>query len=160
MTETNPVGRPSKFDERFIEQARIIGANLGSTNVQLALIFGCSEATLYVWQAEHPKFLEAIKEGREQFDNNRVEASLRDRAIGYSHKDDHISNYQGVITVTPTTKHYAPDATSMIFWLKNRDPKRWKDKQEVEHSGAMGVAHMTVDELRATRKEMLAEDDC
>ena len=32
-------------------------------------------------------------------------------------------------------KHYAPDATAAIFWLKNRQPDKWRDKQEVEQSG-------------------------
>jgi len=139
MTDKKPVGAPTKFDERFIEQARIIGANLGSTNVQLAAIFGVSESTLYEWCAIYPKLSEAIKEGRDHFDTHRVQSALRDRAVGYSHEDVHISNFKGDITLTPITKHYPPDATSAIFWLKNRDPKRWKDKQEVEHSGHIGI---------------------
>lgn len=160
MTNKNPVGRPTVFDERFIEQARIIGANLGSTNVQLAAIFGICEKTLYDWIAKYPAFLQAIKDGREQYDTNLVQASLRDRATGYSHPDVHITNYKGLITKTPITKHYPPDATSMIFWLKNRDPNRWKDKQEVAHSGVMGVVNMTTDEYKEARKEMLIIDDC
>ena len=26
-----------------------------------------------------------------------------------------------------------PDVTAQIFWLKNRDPKRWRDAWQVEH---------------------------
>jgi len=32
-----------------------------------------------------------------------------------------------------------PDPTSMIFYLKNRRPDRWRDKQEVEHKGDLIV---------------------
>ena len=32
-----------------------------------------------------------------------------------------------------------PNVTSRIFALKNADPDGWKDKQEVEHSGNVGV---------------------
>ena len=32
-------------------------------------------------------------------------------------------------------KHIPPDVTAQIFWLKNRDPERWRDKQEIQHSG-------------------------
>ena len=43
-----------------------------------------------------------------------------------------ISNFQGEITETDITKHYPPDPTSMIFWLKNRRPDRWRDKQSID----------------------------
>jgi hypothetical protein len=26
-----------------------------------------------------------------------------------------------------------PDVTAAIFWLKNRDPKNWRDTQQMEH---------------------------
>jgi len=35
------------------------------------------------------------------------------------------------------TKEVQPDTTAQIFWLKNRRPEAWRDKQEVEHSGTM-----------------------
>lgn len=31
------------------------------------------------------------------------------------------------------------DTTAMIFWLKNRNPIRWRDKQELEHSGDLNI---------------------
>jgi hypothetical protein len=31
------------------------------------------------------------------------------------------------------TEHCPPDPTSCIFWLKNRDPDRWRDVQNVDH---------------------------
>ena len=29
-------------------------------------------------------------------------------------------------------KCYPPDPTSMIFWLKNRQPLVWRDKKEID----------------------------
>jgi hypothetical protein len=51
-------------------------------------------------------------------------------------------------------RHYPPDPTSMIFWLKNRQPQDWRDKQEHEHTGPGGGAietktTMTLDEATA-----------
>ena len=42
-----------------------------------------------------------------------------------------------------------PDTTAMIFWLKNRQPKIWRDKQETEHSGRVEVTSLgsLIDEL-------------
>jgi hypothetical protein len=30
----------------------------------------------------------------------------------------------------PYIKEYQPDTTSIIFWLKNRRPDKWRDKTE------------------------------
>lgn len=42
------------------------------------------------------------------------------------------------VLVERKTKDVAPDTTAQIFWLKNRKPNTWRDKQELEHSGAIG----------------------
>ena len=44
-------------------------------------------------------------------------------------------------------------AVSMIFYLKNRDPDNWRDKQDLEHSGPGGGPIPTV----AITKDMTAE---
>lgn len=42
----------------------------------------------------------------------------------------------GELVVTKEiTKEVPPDTTALIFWLKNRQPKNWRDKQQIEHSG-------------------------
>jgi hypothetical protein len=74
-------------------------------------------------------FSATIKDGKDESDNRVVE-SLFKRATGYSHPDVHISTYEGKAIVTKITKHYPPDATSCIFWLKNRRSNEWKDRSE------------------------------
>lgn len=48
-------------------------------------------------------------------------------------------------------KEIIPDTTAQIFWLKNRKPKQWRDKQDIEHSGGVDVRSvyegMTEEEL-------------
>ena len=36
--------------------------------------------------------------------------------------------FNGETIVVPTVKHYPPDPISAIFWLKNRQRKKWRDK--------------------------------
>ena len=50
-----------------------------------------------------------------------------------------ISTYEGDVTITPIIKHYPPDPVSMIFWLKNRCPKRWRDKIDKDINGSIKV---------------------
>jgi len=40
-------------------------------------------------------------------------------------------------------KYYPPDPVSIIFWLKNRKPEQWRDKQEAEHKGNVIVELVT-----------------
>lgn len=50
-------------------------------------------------------------------------------------------------------KEVVPDTTAQIFWLKNRCPDRWRDKQDVAVEGSMKVTNpydeLSVEELRA-----------
>ena len=51
------------------------------------------------------------------------------------------------------TKQQAPDTTAQIFWLKNRKPQEWRDKQETEISG-----HIRTDKLDSILTQ-LSDDD-
>lgn len=130
----HPGGRPSSYDPKKTPGiAEAACKEFGADDAGLAKLFGVTVTTIHNWKNAHPEFLDALKRGKDSFDTERVERSLVERAIGYSHPDVHISNYQGEITVTPITKHYPPDPTSMIFWLKNRNKDRWRDKVDVDH---------------------------
>jgi hypothetical protein len=66
-----------------------------------------------------------------------------------------ISKYKMVV-VEEKVKEIAPDVTAQIFWLKNRRPDKWRDKQEVEHSGETthnirsepDLSNLSVEELK------------
>jgi hypothetical protein len=141
MTKKEPkkMGRPSKLKPEIPDQAFLLAAK-GFTDVEIANFFKISAATVSTWKLKSVDFLEALKKGKEIPDSS-VERSLFERATGYSCQDTHISNYMGVITVTPIIKHFPPDTTAMIFWLKNRKPKEWRDRVEnaIEHSGKINI---------------------
>lgn len=125
------MGRPSKLDELDLEQVRKLAVK-GWTDKEIADFYGVSEQTVNNWKQRNPEFLESLKLGKEEADA-KVERSLFEKATGYSHPDTHFSVYEGIVTQTPTVKVYAPDTTAAIFWLKNRKPTEWRDKQEIEH---------------------------
>jgi len=125
---------------------------LGATNVQLAEMFGVAVSTIDKWIKDIPTFSGAVKEGREAADA-RVAHSLYHRACGYSHPEDKILSTPNGIEIIPTTKHYPPDATSMIFWLKNRQRANWRDKIDTELTGKDGgpiQGNWTVEFVNAT----------
>lgn len=129
-------GRPSKFQPTFCEQAKKL-CRLGATTPELADFFNVAVSTVDKWIAEIPKFSDAVKEAKAIADDFVVRR-LFERATGYSHPDTHVSNYQGDVTLTPITKHYAPDTAAAIFWLKNRRSDAWRDR--LEHTGKDGGA--------------------
>ncbi|MCK5612112.1 hypothetical protein KAR91_60130 [Candidatus Pacearchaeota archaeon] len=131
----HPGGTPPKFKDEFIEKAQMFGIK-GFTDTEMAMALDVSPSTICLWKKERPGFLKSYEAGKEIADSN-VKRSMYERARGYSHKDVHISNYRGKITITPIIKHYPPDTSAGTFWLKNRDPDNFKDKHEID--GNLGI---------------------
>lgn len=132
----NKGGRPSDYKPAYNKQAEKL-CKLGATDKELAEFFEVSEKTLNNWKKEHPNFLQSIKRGK-IISDAEVADKLYQRAIGYEHKEDKIFQYEGSPVIVPTKKIYAPDPTAAIFWLKNRQKDKWRDKQDLEHSGPNG----------------------
>ena len=124
----------------------------GLTNEQIAENMGVDRSTLYEWQKTYSDFSDALKRGKEVVDR-QVENALLKRALGYSYKEvtRELNTETGNLVVTKeVTKEVAPDTTAQIFWLKNRKPKEWRDKQEVTVDGQLNnpLAGLTTEELK------------
>lgn len=133
-------GRPTAYKPECAEQAEKL-CKLGATDVELADFFKVSINTIANWQRQHPEFLGALKAGKEEADN-RVERSLFHRANGYTFESEKVFQFQGEIVRAETREHVPPDTTACIFWLKNRRPDLWRDKQDHEHSGSVKLEHI------------------
>lgn len=103
-------------------------ARLGKTTEEIAEIVDVGRRTIFDWMQRDFSFSALLKENR-QLADEAVEASLFKRATGYTYKEE-AATKNGV---TELMRHAPPDPTSMIFWLKNRKPKEWRDKQEIDH---------------------------
>jgi hypothetical protein len=132
------MGRPTAYRAEYAEQAYKL-CLLGATDAKMADFFGVSEQTINAWKLAHADFLESITRGKDGADAE-IAAALFHRAKGYSHPEVDIKVVAAEIVQTPLTKHYPPDTQAASLWLRNRQPALWRDKQEVEHSGAIGIA--------------------
>ncbi|EBM0567327.1 terminase [Salmonella enterica] len=139
------MARPTKYQAAYAEQARKL-CLLGYTDAELADFFDVDEATINRWKKEHHEFCESIKKGKSVADGE-VAAKLFHRATGYEHPEDDIRTVDGNIVITPTIKHYPPDTTAAIFWLKNRQKNKWRDKQDHELSGEIQVVNKPLSDL-------------
>ncbi|QQK04772.1 terminase [Burkholderia anthina] len=104
---------PSKFKPEFVELARNY-CLLGATDVELARFFGTTDRTIRTWKQQHPEFAEALEQAKEVADAQVVGALY--------------------------TNALAGNVTAQIFWLKNRQPAKWRDKIDHEHAGKDGGA--------------------
>ena len=130
---------PGKYHDWITEEGllKIEGwARDGLTDEQISYNIGIHPSTLYEWQKKYPKITEALKKGKEVIDR-QVENALLKRALGYEYeevkqiieKDDKGKDRK---RIEKTVKHVVPDVTAQIFWLKNRKPQEWRDKQQVD----------------------------
>lgn len=120
--------------EKWLEQEGLLliegWARDGLTDEQIAGNMGVSRSTLNSWKDKYPDILDALKKGKEIVDR-QVENALLKRALGYEYEEIKEKYEFGELSErTVTKKQVAPDTTAQIFWLKNRKPKDWRDKQE------------------------------
>lgn len=136
-SEKKKRGRKSLYQEEYANQALKL-CLLGATDKELAEFFSVSEQTLNKWKKDFPEFLESLKKGKSIADAN-VASKLYNRAIGYDYEEKHYETKQPKKDVPPELveakrikKHVPADTTAAIFWLKNRQPEKWRDRKEVD----------------------------
>lgn len=157
-------GRRGKYHEWLTDEGllKLEGwARDGLTDDQIAQNIGISRSTLAVWKNKYSDLSDALKRGKEVVDR-QVENALLKRALGYEYEEvtKELTDF-GLKITKVVTKQVVPDTTAQIFWLKNRKPAEWRDKQEVAHSGDMNIKTSPYDELSVDElKELLnhAED--
>lgn len=142
--EPAPTGRPTKYKPEYAEQAYRM-ALLGLTDEEMAEVFDVSRSTFNQWKKQMPDFSDTVKRGKILADAN-VSASLYKRATGYEYPSEKIvtlSIGDGISKVerVPITAVVLPDPGAALNWLKNRQPNKWRDKQDVALSGEI---HLTM----------------
>lgn len=131
------MARPSKYNKKY-HLPWVKGlARQGLTVEEIAKELDVAKKTLYNWMDEDEELLHALNEGRALADS-KVEDALFRRAIGGMVKETKkviISGEHGeqnTSRIEITEREVMPDSTACIFWLKNRNPKDWRDKRDME----------------------------
>ena len=78
----------------------------GLTDEQIANNLNISTTTFYEYKSKYPEFSESLKKGKDYIDYEVENALLKNALEG--------------------------NITAQIYWLKNRRPKKWRDKIEIE----------------------------
>lgn len=134
----------------------IVGwAKNGSTNDEMAAMLGISRDLFYNWQKTKPQFKAALMKGK--FDSNgEMLNSAFKQATGYyqqvtepfkvktwkEFEDDKGKKFweeaEEIVDHT-YMKFFPANSTMGIFMLKNRIPEHYKDKQDVNMTGDLGI---------------------
>ncbi|OIN58002.1 hypothetical protein [Arsenicibacter rosenii] len=154
--ETKKNRRPTKYKPENAQLAYQL-CLLGLTDNDMATFFEVTEQTINNWKQSFPEFFESVKKGKIVADAN-VAASLYKRGTGYEFTEvTNEEDEQGRTRTKVVRKHIPADTTAAIFWLKNRQPKVWRDKQEIKLSGSIAVndlRDLTDDELAKLKADL------
>ena len=155
--EKRSVGRPSKLTAELASKIMNL-ARRGFTDKETAElltfpgIFHLTPQTINNWKHD-PEFFDTLKSNK-KFADSLIERSLFERGIGYTHPETKVFCHEGDIVTHEMTKIYPPDVTACIFWLKNRDPKQWREA--VEHNHKLSLEQLvagSMDEKSSNKKQ-------
>ena len=125
-------------------------ARNGLSEEQIAHNVGISRSTLKEWKLKHPAISAALKRGKEVVDLE-VENALLKSALGFTYNEVMTEESDDGIKKRVTTKMVLPNVTAQIFWLKNRRPEQWREKQP--------PASEEIEDIQSTREEVYGEKD-
>lgn len=130
---------------------------MGATDADMAAFFEVSESTINLWKIEHPEFSESAKRGKASADMH-LASKLFSRAEGAEWEEEQaikvkVGAHEERVEIVTIKRSAPPDTTALIFWLKNRQPKKWRDRQEVTGADGGPVATEVVYRWADTTKE-------
>lgn len=128
----------AKYQEWLTDDKLILiqaWARDGLTDEQIAHNMGIAYSTFKEWKKKYTAFSAILKKGKEVADYE-VENALYKSAMGYDKEEctferrfnKKTGEYEMICT-KKVVKHIPPSNTAQIFWLKNRKPDVWRDKQ-------------------------------
>ena len=120
-------------------------AMLGMTDKKVAETLNITPQKFNELKKQFPLIKAALRKGRVDASADVIKG-LYKKATGFSVPEEKMfySAKHDKVIRRKTRKHFAPDTTAQIFWLKNQFPELWRDKKEVETTGNAGAAVQSV----------------
>jgi hypothetical protein len=132
------IGRPPiHYDPNYHPMVAKGFAIEGMIHPEISKKLGISLDTFKNWRKKYPEFFAAVKEGKEEADS-KVIASLYKRCLGFTAQEQRALNVGGCLEIATVDVNVAPDPTSIVFWLCNRQRDKWHRGTRVELSGPDG----------------------
>ncbi|WP_437396638.1 terminase [Flagellimonas lutimaris] len=153
-------GRNSSFKPEYADTAYKL-CLLGATDKEMANFFNVSETTINNWKKNHQEFSLAQRKGKMVADAEVAER-LYQRAVGYEYEERREQldpNTKKLVKITTIKKHVVPDVSAQLTWLKNRQPNKWRDSKNIDHTARGEKIEYSREELMDEMKRILSGDD-
>ena len=137
-------------------------AKEGLTDEQIAHNCGIKRQTIYDWKRKFSDISDALKKGKEIVDYE-VENALYKKTIGYNAKvlknvkvkrveyDEQTGfkrrEYEEIVEVYDEV-HVPADTTAQIYWLNNRKPEQWRNKQDKNNNDSLSKLDKLLEEQK------------
>lgn len=127
-------GRKNKYDTHVKPRLNVIAAwaRSGLTIEQIAKNLQVGKSTFCTYMNKNQELRDSLKENRDEADY-AIENALYNKALD-------------------------GDNTAMIFWLKNRQSAKWRDRQEIESKVTFGLAELTDEQADSLIKQFIKGD--
>ena len=125
----------------------------GLIEKQIAKNMGVAESTLRNWKNVFPEIAEALRKGKEVVDREvenalfksalgfmqKVKKPVRIREVEYDPKSGKKIRESEKWVQVEEEVYIPPQVTAQIFWLKNRKPDQWREKNDLTLTPSNGV---------------------
>ena len=144
--EVIKMARPSKYHTHVFPKLETIQgwARQGLSYEQIARNLGVAESTFYEYKKMFPELSESLRRGEEDA-VMEVENALFKSAIGFTYTEDALTKSGQVVEVT---KYSKPNVSAITFFLKNKRPEQWKEKQEIQAEVSQCVIFEGEDDIK------------
>lgn len=107
-------------------------ARQGLRDIDIAKRIGISKVTFYNWKKKYPEFAEAVKKGKDEYDDT-VEETLYNLTQGYYVDEEVVEIREDatgnkILHRKKTKRYIPPSVTAIIYWLQNRRGDTWKTR--------------------------------
>lgn len=166
-------GRKSPIGDWLTDDGLILlegWAREGLKDEDIADKIGISKSTFYKWKSENKEFSDALKRGKAPVDF-KVENQTLKSALGYfieieepiklktkkqlidkgTIEEEHIEYVKKQVYIPPVP-------ACQFFWLKNRKPDKWRDRQETISAGIDEATRNEVNNLVSKLREQSADE--
>lgn len=147
----NKGGRPTTLSVKLLKTIENL-AMFGMSDAEICQSIEVPPSTFSRWKNSSERFRNKLFEAREGA-LTRVVRSMHERATGYKVKSVKIfaDPKSGKTVQVQFFEHYPPDPGAAMSILKNRAPKFWRDKVQVEHQGKTLEQLVLASRLHAAR---------
>jgi|GEM_PF-3511778 len=152
----------------FYEEIRI-WVTLGMTDKDIAEKLGVAYSTFRKYMNQNPDLAEKMRLAKIK-PNAAIAGKLYDTAFGFYidmekpvkckevwYDDKKLRHEKEHVEMVPVKEYIAPDFKAQAFYLTNRDPEHWRNKQQTDLTGSIS-GDMGIEVKFANEKEFEACD--